>query len=97
MPELIHCHQFRTDTPPSAYSPKRTHGNQTYEIHLVKSDSPAYIPSDLETWPIFYEAILKVLMKHPAAHAAAIEAIHSTRKTLQGLENRDVPPGTMPL
>ena len=32
-----------------------------------------------------------------AAHDAAIEAIRATRKELAGLENRDAPPGSMPL
>ena len=57
----------------SAFSrPRREQPDGTYQIHLVKSQNPAYIPSDLE-------------------------AIRETRKKLAGLENLDVPPGTMPL
>ena len=52
MSEIIPHPQFRENVPPSAYSTKRTHGNQTYEIHLVKSGSPAHIRTHLETWPL---------------------------------------------
>ena len=82
----------------SAFSrPRREQPDGTYQIHLVKSQNPAYIPSDLEAWPIYYEAILETLVNYPDAHDAAIEAIRETRKKLAGLENLDVPPGTMPL
>ena len=82
----------------SAFSrPRREQPDGTYQIHLIKSQNPAYIPSDLEAWPIYYEAIQEALVNFPDAHAAAIEAIQATRKTLVGLENLDVPPGTMPL
>ena len=82
----------------SAFSrPRREQPDGTYEIHLVKSQNPAYIPSDLEAWPIYYEAIQETLVNYPDAHDAAIEAIRETRKKLIGLENLDVPPGTMPL
>ena len=82
----------------SAFSrPRREQPDGTYEIHLVKSTNPAYIPSDLEAWPIYYEAIQEALVNYPDAHDAAIEAIRETRKKLIGLENLDVPPGTMPL
>ncbi len=82
----------------SAFSrPHREQPDGTYQIHLVKAQDPAYIPSDLEAWPIYYQAILNILLKHPDAHDAAIEAIHQTRRDLTGLENRDAPPGTMPL
>ena len=82
----------------SAFSrPRREQPDGTYQIHLVKSQNPAYIPSDLEAWPIYYDAILETLVNHPDAHDAAIEAIRETRKKLAGLENLDVPPGTMPL
>ena len=82
----------------SAFSrPRREQPDGTYQIHLVKSQNPAYIPSDLEAWPIYYEAIQETLVNYPDAHDAAIEAIRETRKKLAGLENLDVPPGTMPL
>ena len=79
----------------SAFSrPRREQPDGTDQIHLVKSQNPAYIPSDLEAWPIYYEAIQETLVNYPDA---AIEAIRETRKKLAGLENLDVPPGTMPI
>ena len=66
--------QFRADVTYSIYSPPRAAADATYKIHLVKSEDPAYIPSDLEAWPIFYQAIHDVLRQHPAAHNAAILA-----------------------
>ena len=77
----------------SAFSrPRREQPDGTYQIHLVKSKKPAYIPSDLEAWPIYYEAIQEALVNYPDAHDAASEAIRETRKKLVGLENLDVPP-----
>ena len=84
---------FRAAITFSVYSLPCAAANATYRIHLVKSEDPAYIPSDLEAWPIYYQAIHDVLRLHPAAHDAAIEAIRATRKELAGLENRDDPPG----
>ena len=94
---MLYLNEFCTSGTYSRYSLPRPHQNSTYKIHLVKANDPAYIPSDLETWPIFYQAILQVLRQHPAAHDAAIQAIRETRKDLAGLDNRDVPPGSMPL
>ena len=81
----------------SAFSrPRREQPDGTYQIHLVKSQNPAYIPSDLEAWPIYYEAIQEALANYPDAHDAAIEAIRETRKQFTGLENLDVPPAPCP-
>lgn len=52
----------------------------SYQIHLVKSQNPTYIPSDLEAWPIYYEATLETLVNYLDAHAAVIEAIREIRK-----------------
>ena len=82
----------------SAFSrPYREKPDGTYEVRLIKSTDPAYIPSDLEGWPIYYQAVHDVLLQHPAAHTAAVEAIRRTRKELTGFENLDAPPGSMPL
>ena len=79
----------------SAFSrPRREQPDGTYQSHLVTFQNPAYSPSDLEAWPIYYEAIQEILVNYPDA---AIEAIRETRKKLAGLENLDVSPGTMPL
>ena len=81
----------------SAFSrPYRDRPDGTYEIHLVKSQNPAYIPSDLEAWPIYYQAIIDVLMAHPEAQASALQAIRDTRQKLAGLENLDAPPAPCP-
>ena len=79
----------------SAFSrPRREQPDGSYQIHLVNSQNPAYIRSDLEAWPIYYEAIQEALVNYPDA---PIEAIRETRKKLAGLKNLDVPPGSMPL
>ena len=83
-------HLLRLLSPP----PRAT--RRPYQIHLVKSQNPAYIPSDLEAWPIYYEAIQEALANYPDAHDAAIEAIRETRKQFTGLENLDVPPAPCP-
>ncbi len=88
---MLYRNEFRADVTYSVYSLPRAAADATYKIHLVKSEDPAYIPSDLEAWPIYYQAIHDVLRRHPAAHDAAIEAIRQTRKELAGLENRDAP------
>ena len=78
--------------------PRREQPDGSYQIHLVKSQNLAYIPSDLEAWPTYYEAIQKALVNYPDAHDAAIEAIRETRKTARRPRTpRRPPPGTMPL
>ena len=68
----------------------------SYQIHLIKADDPAYIPDDFEVWPIFYQTILKVLVKYPDIHDEAVEAVRKTSEELKGLQNRAIPPGTGP-
>ena len=47
--------------------------------------------------PIYYNAIMKVLLEHPDVHAAAVAAARETGQKLKGLENRDIPPGSRPI
>jgi hypothetical protein len=81
---------------PKFARPRREASDGTYEIRLIRAEDPAYIPSDLEAWPIYYQAILSALLAHPEAQTAAVAAIRETRHRLTGLQNADVPPGTMP-
>ena len=82
----------------SAYSrPRREHEDGSYEIHLIKSGNLSYIPADFEAWPIYYNAVMKVLTQHPDVHAAAVAAAREIGQKLKGLENRDIPPGSRPI
>ena len=82
----------------SAYSrPRRDHEDGSYEIHLIKSGNPSYILADFEAWPIYYNAIMKVLIQHPDVHDAAVAAAREIGQKLKGLENRDIPPGSRPI
>ena len=82
----------------SAYScPRRDHEDGSYEIHLIKSGNPSYILADFEAWPIYYNAIMKVLVQHPDVHDAAVAAAREIGQKLKGLENRDIPPGSRPI
>ena len=81
----------------SAYSrPRRERPDGSYEIHLIKSDDPDYLPPDAEIWPLYQQAILGVLRHYPEAHQAAVDAYKKLKLELQGRENRDVPPGSRP-
>ena len=94
----IYRYALLPDQAYSAYSrPRRDHEDGSYEIHLVKSGNPSYIPADFEVWPIYYNAIMKVLFEHPDVHAAAVAAATETAQKLKGLENRDIPPGSRPV
>ena len=56
----IYRYALLLDPAYSAYSrPRRDHENGSYEIHLIKSGNPSYIPADFEVWPIYYNAIMK--------------------------------------
>jgi len=65
---------------------------QTYAIHLVKAQDPAYIPHDFDIWPIYHAAIIDCLRHHPDALQAACEAVKQTGLQHRGLQNRDHPP-----
>ncbi len=79
----------------SAYSrPRRDHEDGSYEIHVIKSGNPSYIPADCEVWPIYYNAVMKVLIQHPDVHDDAVAAAREIGQKLKGLENRDIPPGS---
>ena len=81
----------------SAYSrPRRDQEDGSYEIHLIKSGNPSYIPADFEVWPIYYNAVRKVLIQHPDVHDAAVAAAREIGQKLKGLENRDIPPAPAP-
>ena len=69
--------------------------SDSYRIHLVKADDPAYLPPDFEVWPIYHAAILEVLRDYPDVHDAAVEAVKKTTQEIRGLQNRDIPPGTV--
>ena len=94
----IYRYALLPDPAYSAYSrPRRDHEDGSYEIHLIKSGNPSYIPADFEVWPIYYNAIMEVLFEHPDVHDAAVEAAKQTAEKLKGLENRDIPPGSRPI
>ena len=94
----IYRYALLPDQANSAYSrPRRDHEDGSYEIHLIKSGNPSYIPADFEVWPIYYNAIMKVPFEHPDVHDAAVEAANLTAEKLKGLENRDIPPGFRPI
>ena len=73
-----------------------TASNGDYQIHLVSSQDPAYIPEDFEVWPIYYRCIVDTLRQFPDAHDATVEAVRRKRDELKGLENRDIPPRSRP-
>ena len=88
---LSHYQHLSLPTYSSCSRPYREQTDGTYEVRLIKSSNPAYIPSDLEGWPIYNQAVPDVLLKHNAAHTATVEAIRRTRKELTGLENAEAP------
>ena len=91
-------HTIHDTTTYARYSrPRREHEDGTYEIHLIKSSDPSYIPEDAEAWPLYYRSIITILAAHPDIHRQCIEAVEVTRTQLQGRENRDIPPNSRPL
>jgi len=81
----------------SAYSqPPSRLADGTYEIHLIKGDDPAYIPSDLEVWPLYHRAIVQALEDFPAARLACVEAVKTCRQRIKGFQNPFIPPGSVP-
>ena len=77
----IYRYALLPDQAYSAYSrPRRDHEDGSYEIHLIKSGNPSYIPADFEVWPIYYNAIMKVLFEHPDVHDAAVAAANLTQR-----------------
>ena len=82
--------QLILDQTASAFSRRPRTADETYSIHLVKADDPAYIPNDVEFWPIYTQAVIGVLQNHPELLNAAITAIRKTKQELRGLRNRDL-------
>jgi len=74
----------------SAFSRLPRTADETYSIHLVKADDPAYIPNDVEFWPIHTQAVIGVLQNHPELLNAANTAIRKTKQELRDLRNRDL-------
>ena len=94
----IYRYALLPDQANSAYSrPRRDHEDGSYEIHLIKSGNPSYIPADFEVWPIYYHAIMKVPFEHPDVHDAAVAAAKQPAEKLTGLETRDIPHGSRPI
>ena len=90
-----HRNNLRETTTYSRYShPRRLHDDGSYEIHLIKSSDPAYIPDQPEVWPIHYRAVVDVLLEHPDVHRQCVEAVEKVAAQLEGRENRDIPPGS---
>lgn len=88
------CYAFLPSPTSSAFSrPRRERPDGSYEIHLVKSQDPAYIPTDLEA--LCYRAIIDYLVPHRAIHTEVLKAVEGTRAKLAGLENRERP-GSIP-
>jgi hypothetical protein len=90
----IYRNQVRTGTTYSTFSRPSLHSEGTYEIHLVKSDDPDYIPADMELWPMYHSAILGALHKFPEAHRAATAAFTNLQQQVKGKENLHLPKGT---
>ena len=75
----------------SRYSrPRRHHSDGSYEIHLIPASDPHYIPNDLEVWPLYHQALNKVMFEFPDAAQAALQAYSLVREKLTGLQNRDL-------
>lgn len=93
---FIHQLQFVPGSTYSLFSSPPSGPEASYQIHLVASTDPAYIPEDFEAWPIYYHTIVDTLRQFPEAHDATVEAVRQKRQELKGLENRKIPPGTRP-
>jgi hypothetical protein len=90
-------YRFHSNIPYSANSLRITAQAESYEIHLVKSDDPDYIPADQEVWPIYQSAIVAALRNFPEAHQAALAAFKQKQQEIKGRENRTSPRGKGPL
>ena len=81
----------------SAFSrPRREQPDGTYQIHLVKSQNPAYIPSDLEAWPIYYEAILETLVNYPTPTTPPSKPSAKPAKSSPASKTSTSPPAPCP-
>ncbi len=68
---------------------------EDYEIHLVRTADPAYLPPDQEAWPLYYHAAMEALHHFPEAFAAVIDAVSHFADRLQGRRAlAPVPPNT---
>ena len=78
----IYRYALLPDQAYSAYSrPRRDHEDGSYEIHPIKSGNPSYIPADFEVWPIYYNAIMKVLFEHPTSTPPPSQRPRKPRKS----------------
>jgi hypothetical protein len=55
-----------------------------YEIHLIKTHDPAYIPPDNEAWPLYYQVIVDALHPYPDAHQAVRRAVTAFIQKIKG-------------
>jgi hypothetical protein len=55
-----------------------------YEIHLIKTHDPAYIPPDNEAWPLYYQVIVDALNAFPEAHHAVQNAVTDFVEKIKG-------------
>jgi hypothetical protein len=88
------CYHLHSESRFSLHSRPPAAADANYEIHLVKSDDPDYIPADMEVWPIYHSAILAALHNFPEARSAAVAAFKQKQQEIKGRENRDAPRGS---
>ena len=55
-----------------------------YEVHLIRTHDPAYIPPDSEAWPLYYQVIVDALRAFPDAERSVRRAVTMFVEKIKG-------------
>ena len=64
--------------------------SEDYEIRLIRTANPAYLPPDSEAWPLYYQAAVESPKAFPAAFEAVLAAVQLVCDQIRG--HRALPP-----
>ena len=87
---MLRCHTLRATDVVSRYGLDPDTPTADYDIRLVPSHDPAYIPPDAEAWPLYYRVALDALQAFPGAYDAVRHAVSQLCRQIQG--RRALPP-----
>lgn len=89
-PNMTYCHTYLSGFCFSVYGLDPETPSEDYEIHLVRTADPAYLPPDSEAWPLYYQATIQALKAFPEAFQAARSAVSLVCEQIRG--HRALPP-----
>ena len=72
---MLSHHHYHATFHFSAYALDPDTPDTEYEVHVIKTSDPGYVPPDQEAWPLYYPIILKALEAFPGALDAVIKDV----------------------